>query len=190
MTLKQIYVSSWQRYWRHFEPALVLTALALMISAAAGNDSSLAEVVFKFLAGLEDLGSLENLFHLVLLLINTNLLLAAISLPKWQESMSVLHRAVARYALWAYDLMSQGMAMAAGSLVVAYPFFPIFHAQASPISGSLTLALIAFSLVYQIARYLPEWSWLKQHTRQRKFLFLWLAFIVFSSVDVYLWMRA
>jgi hypothetical protein len=189
MTFKQIAIGSWKRYWKHFEPAFVLTALALLMSAVVGKDSELAEVVFKFLAGLEDLGSLENLFHLVLLLINTNLLLAAITLPRWQESISIVHRALARYALWAYDLMSQGMAMAAGSLVAAYPFFPLLHDQHSPISGTLTLALIGFSILYQVARELPEWSLLNARVQHRKYLFLWIVLIVFSSIDLYLWLR-
>jgi len=189
-TTKEIVHSGWARYWRHFEPAFALTAIALLLSAIAGHESDLAKVVFKFLEGLEDLGSLENLFHLVLLLINTNLLLAAITLPRWEHSMSFLHRALARYAMWSYDLMSQGMAMAAGSLVAAYPFLPLLHAQDSPISGQLTLALISFSIIYQLARDIPEWDLLqrKLNNNNRKFGALWVALLAFSGLDVYLWM--
>ncbi len=189
-TAKEIALSGWARYWRHFEPAFALTSIALLLSAIAGHESDLAKVVFKFLDGLEDLGSLENLFHLVLLLINTNLLLAAITLPRWQDSMSFLHRTLARYAMWSYDLMSQGMAMAAGSLVAAYPFLPLLHNQDSPISGELMLALISFSIIYQLARELPDWDLLqvKLNNTNRKFGALWLALLTFSSLDVYLWM--
>lgn len=183
-------MGSWKRYWRHFEPALVLTTLALVLSVMVGHDSVFADVVFKFLSSLEDLGSLENLFHLVLLLINTHLLLAVISLPKWQLSVSFIHRAFTRYALWAYDLMSQGMAMAAGSLVAAYPFFPLLLEKASPISGHVTLALIIFSMSYQLARELPDWDWVKRQTQERRGVVLWLGLLFFSGIDVYLWMRA
>lgn len=182
--------ASWRRYWRHFEPSFVITTVAIVLSALVGHESDLAKVVFKFLDTLEDLGSLENLFHLVLLLINTNLVLAAVMLPHWEDSMSFMYRKLSAYAMWSYDLMAQGMAIAAGSLIASYPLLPLFHDQSSPISGQLTIALLLFSLLYQFAREMPEWDVLQRKLTGagRRLAVIWVALLLFSSIDIYLWL--